>query len=158
MPKPKTVAVSQGRVPGYGPNTTEAKADLKHRIDYWCGAGDPHMEIRFGYVLIAFQMPSGDVAYRTIGPDLINGEHGKHLYPTCVMNGTLAQAIAEARYSVAQNAWNRAGSDEDHIAKSGLKAERADELRHWIKWQRSYDEHIAAGKTKDEAFQMASGY
>ncbi len=156
MHKSKTVTVNEGRVLGYGLTKTEAKADLKNAIARWCAADEPHMETRFGWLLIAYQMPTGDCAYRVIGPDHLI-EHGKTLHASCICNGTLAEVIDSARYSIAQNAWNRAGSDETHIAEAGLKAERAAELRRWIAWQRSYDTHRAAGKSHNEAFNLASG-
>lgn len=157
MRKPKTVAVSEGRVLGYGQNKSEARIDLKNAIARWCAADETHIEARFGWLLIAWPTPTGDTAYRIIGPDNLV-DHGKTFHATCISNQPFASAIAEARMSIAQNAWDRHGNDEMHAQDAGLKAERADELRRWMKWQRSYEALIAAGKTPAEAHQQATGY
>lgn len=156
----KTAAVTKGRLTGYGPNKTEARADLSKQIDRWCSVEDPHMEVRFGYVLIAFNLPYYDnVAYRVIDPAEAIGP-SKVLHASCTMNGPLQRAIDDGRFSIAQRCWNRENDetlDEVHLVRSGLTGEKLGDLRSWIRWQRSFDRAVAAGKSEAEARDLASG-
>lgn len=161
MRKTKTVTATKGRLTGYGNNKTEAKADLAKQIETWCSVPDPHMEVRFGCIIIAYCLPTFDnVAYRVIDPAIDGlGRHGSVLHSSCVMNGPLSRAIEDARFSVAQNRWDKdsdEGDDKFHAAASGLTGDKANDLRRWMHWQRSYNGLIAAGKTPAEAHQMAS--
>lgn len=160
MRKTKQVTESRGRITGYGKNKTEAKADLARQVDMWCAAPETHIEVRFGHVLIAYCLPVYDnVAYRVIAPDEMEGP-GKVLHSSCTMNGPLQRAIDDGRVSIAQRCWDHDDDealDEAHLTASGLTGEKLGDLRHWIKWQRSFNRAIAAGKTETEARDLASG-
>lgn len=152
----KTVTVREGRVEGIGKNLIEAKINLKSQIKGWCDAPDPHVEIRFGCVLIVFYEPNGASCYRIIRPEHLE-DHGKVLLPSCVSHVTMERAISEARFAVAQSEWSESANDDVHVARSGCDKDHADQLRSWIKWQRAYSKLIGAGYSATEAHRMACG-
>jgi hypothetical protein len=157
MRKNKFFTVKEGRVEGWGKSVTEAKANLKSQIKGWCDAPDPHIETRFGHVLIVFYVPNGDCAYRILSPDNIE-THGKIHHPSCICNSTMERTIGEARAHLAQMTWLPDLDDGAHVTRAGLTPPRADDLRRWMKWQRSYARLIGEGKTPAEAHSLASGF
>jgi hypothetical protein len=156
MTKSKTVTVSEGRVTGIGKTKAEANADLKSQIKGWCDAPDPHIETRFGHVLIVYYYPSSQCTYMILDPDDL-ASHGKVYRPTCVACSTMENMISEARNHLAQMVWSPEGDDELHAIRADLNYDHTSQLRSWMKWQRAYSKLVAAGYSATEAHQMACG-
>jgi hypothetical protein len=155
----KIVAAEQGRVRGIGGTKAAAAADLKRQVKGWCEAPDPHMETRLGYAIIVYSDPNGYSCYRVIGPDDLDKD--RVLHASCTSSSAMPRAISEARYAVAQRAWNSSMAprdDEPFLARTGCDKDHADQLRSWIKWQRSYASLIATGYTAAQAHEMASAF
>lgn len=157
MRKIKTVTVREGRVEGVGKNKAEANRDLKSQIKGWCDAPDPHIETRFGHVLIVHYYPTGSCTYMLIDPEDL-ATHAKVYRPTMIAHSTMERMISEARNHLAQIVWSADRDDELHVARAHLDHDHASQLRGWMKWQRSYSKLISEGKTPNEAHQLASGY
>jgi hypothetical protein len=154
----KTVEVTRGRLIGYGKTKTEAKADLEQQIDVLCKETEPHIEVRFGILIVVARI-GRHIASQIIFSDYL-GSHGKEMRFSSFGTGTFESEIMRARISAAQNVWSidlPESADREFIAKAGVhaNAEAAAELRRWIAWQRSYAKLKADGKTDAEAHQQA---
>ncbi|UGY15188.1 hypothetical protein HAP48_0042800 [Bradyrhizobium septentrionale] len=158
MRKPKTITVQRGRVVGEGATKTLANADLASKIDFLCHAEGAHIEVRFGLVLIVCSGPTAEWSYQVVDP--AHEREGKVFYQNGLGgNLTMRQAISRVRLYAAQRDWKpQIGDDEGFIARAECQSEQERDLRHWIKWQRSYADLIKAGKTHAEAHQQATGY
>ncbi|WP_166297114.1 hypothetical protein [Bradyrhizobium sp. 2S1] len=156
MRKTKTITVQRGRVVGEGAPKTLANADLASKIDFLCHAEGAHIEVRFGLVLIVCSGPTAEWSYQIVDP--AGEKDGKVLYQNGLGgNLTMRQAISRVRLYAAQRDWRpQIGDDEGFIARAECQPEQVSDLRRWIKFQRSYAELIAAGKTPAEAHQQAS--
>ena len=153
----KTITVNEGRVTGIGKTKAEANADLKSQIKGWCDAPDPHVETRFGHVLIVYYYPNAECTYMILDAEDL-ATHGKVYHPTCSGCSTMEQMISEARNHLAQMTWSPDGDDELHAIRADVNYDHASQLRSWMKWQRSYTKLVAEGKTPAEAHQQACGY
>ena len=67
------------------------------------------------------------------------------------------RAVESAMHHLAQSIWELSCADDDEFLR-GLPDKSSADLKHWIKWQRSYAALKAQGKTDNEAHQMASGF
>jgi hypothetical protein len=159
MPRqPKTVSVRRGNLGGQGVNKTAAKADLEAQIDWLLQQTGAAVEVRFGHVIIvAANSAAAAHEYTIIWPDDLY-HHGKTKHATvCVGNIDRAEAIQAARSHVAQAAWNPYCNDDQFIGQTGLEDCRSRDLADWIGWQRRYQTFKSAGKTDQEAFDLANG-
>jgi hypothetical protein len=156
--QPKTVSVHRGNLSGHGLNKTAAKVDLEAQIDWLLEQHGAAVEVRFGHVIIVTTNPAAAAhEYTIIWPDDLY-HHGKTKAATgCVGNIDRAEAIQSARSHVAQAAWNPYCKDDQFIGQTGLDDRRCRDLADWIGWQRRYQAFKAAGKTDQEAFDLASG-
>lgn len=157
MRRNQTRYARRGGLQGSGATVKDAKADLESLIDYACIIRSPHIETRYGCVLIIAATASG-LESRIIQSDDI-AEHGKVW--TCSsmhFHGEIADEIKSIRNHVAQLAWRHEADDELHISVSGLDEGGKRELARWIQFQRDYAKHKAAGKTDGESHALACGY
>jgi hypothetical protein len=65
--------------------------------------------------------------------------------------------VQAARSHVAQAAWNPYCKDDQFIGQTGLDERRSRDLADWIVWQRRYQSLKSAGKSDQEAFDLANG-
>jgi hypothetical protein len=159
MPRqPKTAYAHRGNLTGHGLNKTAAKADLEAQIDWLLEQTGAAVEVRFGHVIIVAANPAAAAhEYTIIWPDDLY-HHGKTKAATvCVGNIDRAEAIQAARSHVAQAAWNPYCKDDQFIGQTGLDDRRSRDLADWIAWQPRYQTFKSAGKTDQEAFDLASG-
>jgi hypothetical protein len=159
MPRqPKIVYVHRGNLTGHGRNKTAAKADLEEQINWLLEQHGAAVEVRFGHVIIVTANPAAAACeYTIIWPDDLY-HHGKTKAATvCVGNIDRAEAIQAARSHVAQAVWNPYCNDNQFLGHTGLDDRRSRDLADWIGWQRRYQAFKAAGKTDQEAFDLASG-
>jgi hypothetical protein len=159
MPRqPKTVSVRRGNLGGQGVNKTAANADLEAQIDWLLQQTGAAVEVRFGHVIIVTANPAAAACeYTIIWPDDLY-HHGKTKHATvCVGNIDRTEAIQAARSHIAQAAWNPYCKDEQFTEQTGLDDRRSHDLADWIGWQRRYQTFKSAGKTDQEAFDLASG-
>jgi hypothetical protein len=156
--QPKTVSVHRGNLSGHGLNKTAAKVDLEAQIDWLLEQHGAAVEVRFGHVIIVTTNPAAAAhEYTIIWPDDLY-HHGKTKAATvCVGNIDRAEAIQSARSHVAQAAWNPYCNDNQFLGHTGLDDRRSRDLADWIGWQRRYQTFKSAGKTDQEAFDLASG-
>ena len=76
----------------------------------------------------------------------------------CYGHDDRANAIKNARYHVAQNAWSHDVADDRAFAESaGLDREKIADLVSWCGWQRRYKEAIARGHSPEVAHAVAGG-
>jgi hypothetical protein len=157
MRKPKIHHVNRGSLTGEGATRTLAKADLERQTDWACRNRTPHIETRFGHLIIVAAIASG-IETRVLRPDEI-ATHGK-LYNCSCFSGQsdMDREIRSARLHAAHLAWTPETMDVAHVEASGLDAEGKRELGRWITFQRDYTRHIANGKTPGEAHELAGRY
>lgn len=150
----KKIRVERGWMYAEAATKTEAKADLERQIDWALTQSGPTIECRFGWLLFISCTPNG-YQYSLVSPEGI--PHGQQLHSSCCLGQcSYVDALQAARGHAAQNAWHSdIQDDESFIAAARLSDDKARDLRHWIKWQRSYGRLIAAGHTKNEAFELA---
>jgi hypothetical protein len=156
--QPKTVSVHRGNLSGHGRNKTVAKVNLDTQIDWLLAQTGAAVEVRFGHVIIVTANPAAAAhEYTIIWPDDLY-HHGKTKAATvCLGNIERTEAIQAARSHVAQAAWNPYCKDDQFIGQTGLDDRRSRDLADWIGWQRRYQTFKSAGKTDQEAFDLASG-
>ncbi len=164
MAKSNYVKVSRGNVFGVGRTKTDAKKDLEKKIEFLCMT-ETIIEVRFGLVIVVTPTTAGIPGYRIISQNDLN-RHGDQLSLSSIGGKSMMSELMRARWAAAQAAWTvdmPADQDEAFIAKTGLDdatkysdADVENELRNWIKWQRSYAKLISDGKTPAEAHQMAT--
>jgi hypothetical protein len=154
----KTVCAHRGNLSGHGPNKTAAKADLEAQVDWLLEQHGATVEVRFGHVIIVAANPAAAAhEYTIVWPDDLY-HHGKTKAATvCVGNSNRAEAIQAARSHVAQAVWNPYCNDNQFLGHTGLDDRRSHDLADWIGWQRRYQTFKSAGKTDQEAFNLASG-
>ncbi|WP_439398578.1 hypothetical protein ACRQ5Q_14755 [Bradyrhizobium sp. PMVTL-01] len=144
---------------GEGKTVAEAKADLEKKVDWACSASALHVEKRFESVLVVAATPTGWTV-QLVRPDEMANGSTHHSSCSYGMDKTFDHVLSAARMWAAQNAWSKdVDSDAWFVAElSGLKGQYANDLAGWIRWQRSYNEWIALGKTPAEAHQLASSF
>lgn len=150
----KKIRVERGHLYAEAATKTEAKADLEKQIDWALTQSGPTIECRFGLLLFISAAPSG-WQYSIVAQNFL--PHGQQYHSSCCLGHcSYVDALQAARGHAAQNAWHsEIEDDEAHITAARLLDDKSRDLRHWIKWQRSYGRLIAAGHTKNEAFELA---
>ena len=159
MRKTTTKTVKRGWCYGEGKTVAEAKANLEKQIDWACNASALHVERRYDSIIVLAATPLGWTVQMVRPDEMANGS-SHHSSSAYGMDKTFEHVLASARLWAAQNAWSKDIDNDDWFVdeQSGLKGQYASDLRGWIKWQRSYNEWIALGKTPVEAHQLASRF
>jgi hypothetical protein len=142
-------AAQLGTVIGRGETRAEALADLERevvgltqRVDRGMTRGEWH-----GY---AWQVVPRVTAWAYEWCD-----GGRWVYPVGPYE-TREDAEEAVLHHLAQLAWAPVMDDETYT--DGLPLGIRGDVRHWIRWQRSYASLRAEGKTETEAHRMASGW
>lgn len=154
MRKAKIHYVTRGLLTGQGATKTEAKADLESWIDLACQHGAPHVESRFGLIIV---VAASSVGWHHMVIDPAELTHGavKHCSATYAKGTEFAKVEQYARMHAAQWAWSPDVDDAAFIAKAGLDSHGAGELGSWCAFQRAYAEFRAQGMSDSEAHQQA---
>jgi hypothetical protein len=158
MRKRKTYFAQRGDITTNNfPTRKEAKAALEPMIDYACRFRSSHIECRFGSLIIIVPNATGFDSYLIPNPgDLAHGQrvtsHSQCFAPD------IESVVQSARLNAAMCAWQIGSTSDSKLgADAGLTDEKIGELNRWIRFQREYAAAISAGKTKTEAFDIATG-
>jgi hypothetical protein len=152
--QPKTFTAVRGALESRADSKKEARAYLEKMVDYACAWHSSHLETRFGYLIAIMHTPLGYESM-VIDPARL-AEHGRTHSASCFSGDTsLDQEIQRGRMNAAQLAWHRGENDEKFLAATGLDEIGQMELLRWIRFQRLYADHIAAGATPAEAHNRA---
>jgi hypothetical protein len=155
--KPKLYYVTRGLLQGEGLSKTTAKADLDRQVTWACDHTGLHVEPRFGLVIAMGASPGGWEYAIIEAADI--AKHGERRRHTASL-GQIAftDALNRARHHAAQWAWNRDVVDDTaFVTMAGLLPETTRELTSWIRFQRNYIAHRAAGMNDCQAFAAANG-
>lgn len=146
---------TRGHVTGTGASVAAAKQDLDSKLDWLAQAHAPHVESRFGWMIII--MPTSE-GWSTMLCHPATIGHGETKMPS-TFEGTNPRetVIQRARYHVAQCAWAQYMNDAEHVASAGLCSSLAEDLGRWIRFQRRYTEAKAQGHDDSKAFDIAQG-
>jgi hypothetical protein len=157
MRKTKTVRLTRGWLTGEGKTKTEAKADLEKQIDWACSAATLHVEKRYDRIIVIAATPNGWSVMLVEPGEMMQGS--RHGSSCSYGHDAFEDVLASARNWAAQIAWTLDCDNDDNFAdESGLLGGKWNDLRRWMKWQRSYAALIKDGKTPAEAHQLACGY
>ncbi len=136
--KTKTYYASRRDITAEGETISKARAALVPMIDYACTLRYPHVEVRYGYVLIASPSAVGYVT-TMLWPNNLKTDGSKDgchtLHP---QTATLEDIVRRLRLNAAQVAWHLDVDDVSHEAKSGLDGRGLGELRSFIRFHRRY--------------------
>lgn len=150
----KTHTVARGCLQGEGPTKREALIDLNKQVDWACQYNPLHVETYLGWVIVVAPNSYG---YSAMSFDPTEGDK-VHSFRAFVGRGPIEREIRHQRLHVAQMVWSGAllaAHDEEFIETAKLDEEGTRELRSWIKFQRLYAAHKAAGATPAECHERA---
>jgi hypothetical protein len=150
----KLQVVRRGVLAASGKTKREALIDLNKQVD-WAVEWHPTLVVSlFGHVIIV--SPSADGYHsQVVAPDKI-AEQGRLNTATCFVGRVDPyEELMRQKCNVAQLVWRLGNDDEEFIVLALLDAKHSVELRSWIKWQRLYKAHRAAGAADGEAHEKA---
>jgi hypothetical protein len=152
----KTVQVQYLSVYAEGATRAEAKANAERFIERAMRASyTPVIITVHGHRGIIWRDSSAGIVSALIREDgSISGCHSQTSHDV-----PMESAAEWMRLHLGQNAWTPAVEDDEaFITGIGFShSSVADELRSWIAFQRRYQAALADGKSKDEAYDIASG-
>jgi hypothetical protein len=152
MRKPKMVTVERGVLTGQGATKTEAKANLEGQIDWAIAEDKLHVERRFDWLIVIARDNQGWTSKMVD----MTAPHGTEFGSSCGQGPALfGKVLMESRLHAGQNAWRHEKNDAEHIAATGLDAQKERELASWIRFQRAYKAEKDNGATDAEAFERA---
>lgn len=141
----------RGCLQGQGGTVKEAKADLDKQVDWACHYHPLHVETYFGRTIIIAPCAYG-YSVMTIEP---GGSDKVHSFRQFVGREPIEKEIKRQRLHVAQLEWSLYADDAQHLLEANLDNKGTMELAEWIKFQRLYTAHKAAGATDAQAHERA---
>ncbi|MTJ93942.1 MAG: hypothetical protein F8N36_13950 [Desulfovibrio sp.] len=152
-------------VEGIGANKTEARSDAENRLTALVQAPEPTVEVFRGQAILIYRTLHG---WNT---SFLTDETGRilpHQNQSVSMwaEPDLGKIQAAVRVHLGQICWSLAEPDDDAFANEafpyafpGSLGERSkDDLKKWMRWQRTYQAAIAAGLCDNEAREVADGF